>query len=175
MFFGFWTWQGRNLKNPETQQFFPCSSMEGPPQSFIHLVSHYHTLTQHYLCPAHVKDKNYSHWESKTDTTLSVGTHVIMGIGQVITLLQPDTQDPTTPQWPHFLSRGTCGKLSFHYSSKEAKLEIFPKNFFFSCETKWNPALRLPSGGWHVLNRFTWSIFNLPVRSCRSSWPAHLT
>lgn len=79
----------------------------------------------------HVKDKNYSHWESKTDTTLSVGTHVIMGIGQVITLLQPDTQDPTTPQWPHFLSRGTCGKVSFHYSSKEAKLEIFPKNFFF--------------------------------------------
>ena len=133
-FFGLWTWQGRNLKNQETQQFFPCSSMEGPRQSFIHLVSHLSHTYSTLLVSRHVKDKNYSHWESKTDTTL-YGTHVIMGIGQVITLFQPDTQDPTTPQWPHFLSRGMWGKVSFHYSSKEAKLEIFPKNFF-SCETK---------------------------------------
>ena len=79
--------------------------MEGPRQSFIHLVSHLSHTYSTLPVSRHVKDKNYSHWESKTDMTL-YGTHVIMGIGQVITLFQPDTQDPTTPQWPHFLSRG---------------------------------------------------------------------
>lgn len=46
--------------------------MEGPPQSFIHLASHLSHTYSTLPVSRNVKDKNYSHWESKTDTTLSV-------------------------------------------------------------------------------------------------------
>lgn len=95
----------------------------------------YHTLTQHYLCPATWRIRITVTGRVKQTRLYLYGTNAIMGLGQVITLFQPDAQDPTTPQWTHFLSTEMCGKLLFRYSSKEAKLEIFPKKFF-SCETK---------------------------------------
>ena len=71
----------------------------------------YHTLTQHYLCPATWRIRITVAGRVKQTRLCLYGTHVIMGIGQVITLFQPDTQDSTTSQWPHFLSRGMWKSL----------------------------------------------------------------
>lgn len=120
---------GSGVQSQQTQESLPRSRVVSPSQSFIHVVNH---LTQNLLnttmsCHATVQNtvirQEYRH--------NSICVEPTSGLWGRCHPPRPGSWDPVTRQCPHFLNGG-CGKISFYYISKEAKLNFFQRNFF-SC------------------------------------------